>query len=111
MKSLLIRNFRLFKELRIDRLGQVNLVVGKNNSGKTCLLEALIVYATKANLDILYKLVSDREEDWSGIENGSLENSNFDIKHPFRFLFHGYRFPEEESGAIEIGPAENEKGD
>lgn len=109
MKSLLIRNFRLFKELKIDRLGRVNLVVGKNNSGKTCLLEALMVYATYADLDILHKLVSDREEDWGGLDLGSIKNSIFDIEHPFRFLFHGYRFPEEESGAIEIGPAEIEE--
>lgn len=109
MKSLLIRNFRLFKELKINRLGRVNLVVGKNNSGKTCLLEALMVYATYADLDVLYKLVADREEDWSGLETDHLNKSIFDIQHPFRFLFHGYRFPEKESGAIEIGPIEDEK--
>ncbi len=108
MKSLLIRNFRLFKDLKIDRLGQVNLVVGKNNSGKTCLLEALQVYATQASLDVLYKLVADREEDWSGVEGG-IQQSIFDIKHPFRFLFHGYRFSEGGTGTIEIGPVENEK--
>jgi hypothetical protein len=109
MKSLLIRNFRLFKELKIDRLGRVNLVVGKNNSGKTCLLEALLVYARNADPAILYKLVADREEDWSWIDNDRLEKSNFDIKHPFRFLFNDYRFPEAESGAIEIGPVEDER--
>ena len=36
-----IQNYRLFKDLKIDKLGQVNLIAGKNNTGKTALLEAL----------------------------------------------------------------------
>ncbi len=41
LNSLEIQNFRLFRHLRIERLGRVNLIVGQNNIGKTCLLEAL----------------------------------------------------------------------
>ena len=44
LDSLLIRNFRAFKELEVERLGRVNLVVGKNNVGKTSLLEAVMLY-------------------------------------------------------------------
>ncbi len=36
-----IQNYRLFKDLKIDKLAQVNLIAGKNNTGKTALLEAL----------------------------------------------------------------------
>lgn len=36
-----IRNFRLFDSLDIEHVGQVNLITGKNNCGKTTLLEAL----------------------------------------------------------------------
>ena len=39
-RDLRIRNFRAFDELEIKRLGRVNLIAGKNNSGKTSLLEA-----------------------------------------------------------------------
>ncbi|HNM44594.1 AAA family ATPase, partial [Plasticicumulans sp.] len=35
LDSLTIRNFRLFEDLTIERLGRVNLIVGKNNSGKS----------------------------------------------------------------------------
>lgn len=45
LDSLRIQNFRTFKDLTIDRLGRVNLIVGKNNVGKTALLEALWVWA------------------------------------------------------------------
>ena len=45
LDSLEIKNFRLFKHLEIERLGRVNLIVGKNGVGKTALLEG-----RKANL-------------------------------------------------------------
>lgn len=47
LNSLEVRNFRAFHDLKIERLGRVNLVVGKNNVGKTSLLEALQLYARK----------------------------------------------------------------
>ena len=43
LKSLRIRNYRAFRELRIDELSRINLVSGRNNSGKTTLLEALLM--------------------------------------------------------------------
>lgn len=42
-----IENFRLFKNLDIPKVGQVNLITGKNNSGKTTLLEALRIWANR----------------------------------------------------------------
>ena len=41
LKSLRIQNFRNLVDLKIDRLGRVNLFTGRNNSGKTSLLEAV----------------------------------------------------------------------
>jgi energy-coupling factor transporter ATP-binding protein EcfA2 len=42
-KSLHIERFRRLENLRLEELGSVNLLVGKNNSGKTSVLEALAV--------------------------------------------------------------------
>ena len=42
-KSLHIKRFRRLEDLRLDDLGAVNILVGKNNSGKTTVLEALAV--------------------------------------------------------------------
>ena len=39
--SLSIRNFRAFQSLDIEGLKRVNLFAGRNNSGKTSVLEAL----------------------------------------------------------------------
>ena len=41
LESLRVRNFRGFQDLRVERLGRINLIAGQNNSGKTALLEAL----------------------------------------------------------------------
>ena len=41
LKSLSIKNFRLFRELQIDTLNRINLISGENDTGKTALLEAL----------------------------------------------------------------------
>ena len=52
LDSLHIQNYRLFKDLKIEKLGQVNLISGKNNCGKTALLEALqIQYSAITGLD------------------------------------------------------------
>jgi len=49
LNSLEIRKFRGFQHLQIERLGRVNLIVGKNNVGKSNLLEALQMYARRAS--------------------------------------------------------------
>jgi len=47
-----VSNFRCFSRLRIDELGLVNLIAGKNNVGKTALLEALIVQSGAPNPEL-----------------------------------------------------------
>ncbi len=41
IQSFQIRNYRGFKDFKIDGLKRVNLITGSNNVGKTALLEAL----------------------------------------------------------------------
>jgi hypothetical protein len=43
-KSVRIQNFRQFKDLKLDGLAQINLITGKNNTGKTSLLESLFLF-------------------------------------------------------------------
>ena len=45
LESVRIRNFRGLKDLQIKGLGRINLFAGRNNSGKTALLEALSLLA------------------------------------------------------------------
>ncbi|HTB72939.1 MAG TPA: AAA family ATPase [Polyangiaceae bacterium] len=45
-----IENFRGFGKLELTCLGRVNLIVGKNNTGKTSLLEAITLLADPATI-------------------------------------------------------------
>ncbi|MEN8215981.1 MAG: AAA family ATPase [Pseudomonadota bacterium] len=104
LNSLYIKKFRLFKELKIERLRRVNLFVGKNNSGKTCLLEALHLYAKNASPDSLYQLISERGENWK--REGVLDEhcgSIPEMSNPLRYLFYNYQFPEVGKPGIEMG--------
>jgi hypothetical protein len=48
--SLAIENFRGFRELVLDSLQRVNLIVGSNDVGKTALLEAIFLLIGEANV-------------------------------------------------------------
>lgn len=49
MKSLYIKNYKNLRELSIDSLARVNLIVGCNNVGKSTLLEAVSIYLANGN--------------------------------------------------------------
>lgn len=49
LQSLKIENFKGFKELHFPCLKRVNLITGKNNTGKTGVLEALLLLIEGAN--------------------------------------------------------------
>jgi predicted ATPase len=62
LPSLEIKGFRSFRHLRIERLGRVNLIVGKNGVGKSSVLEALRLYATYAKVDTIDAILAERSE-------------------------------------------------
>ena len=64
-KNLRIRNFRAFGDLEIPRLGRINLVTGKNNSGKTSLLEALFLLCGAGNPQVALNANAFRGIDFS----------------------------------------------
>ena len=49
LKNIHVKNFRNLSDLTIDQLGRVNLFTGRNNSGKTTLLEALFLLVGAGN--------------------------------------------------------------
>ncbi len=62
LDSLEIKGYRCFEHLTIEKLGRVNLIVGKNNVGKTALLEALWIYARRGRIETLLNLLFLRDE-------------------------------------------------
>ena len=62
IESLAVENYRSFESYRIDRLATVNLLVGRNNCGKTSLLEAVDFVANKGGIGSLVRTAIRRNE-------------------------------------------------
>jgi hypothetical protein len=61
--SLSIERFRSLQQLKVEGLGRVNLVTGRNNTGKSSILEALRILASDASPSVLSRILRYREED------------------------------------------------
>lgn len=60
--SLEISGFRALADLKLQSLGSVNLITGKNNSGKSTLLEAIRILATGGAVRTFFDILDYREE-------------------------------------------------
>lgn len=60
LNSLEIRNYRNLRHLTIEKLGRVNLLVGKNNTGKTSVLEAVYLWVNNGRFDVIYEVLEGR---------------------------------------------------
>ena len=103
LASFQIQNFRAFQRLEIERLGQVNLIVGKNNVGKSTLLEALRLYAHQGASKLIAEILSLRDElNYTfRAEAESDEPSGLNVVR----LFYEPQNDEKISGSIKIGPS------
>jgi AAA15 family ATPase/GTPase len=68
-RSFTVRNFRGFEELAIDSFERINLLAGKNNVGKTALLEAIWIHHDANNPDLGLRVDSFRGLDVVDSEN------------------------------------------
>lgn len=102
LKSLHIKNFRSLEDFEVSRLGRVNLIVGKNNSGKSSVLEALRLYAGNANRELLETIAKEHDEKTE--LDGSEKKSSHDM--PFEAFFTGRKFPQDDTTEIMIGQSE-----
>lgn len=96
--SLSIENFRSLSSLTLPDLGRINLLVGKNNSGKTSVLEALRVLSNGGSIKTLLELAIEREDQ---IGSDNPEEDGF-IKQAISGIFHNRAI---DSRAIYIGDA------
>ena len=100
LESLEIKNFRILEDFRVPTLGKVNLIVGKNNLGKSSVLEALRIYAGNAQRELLKEIAEGHDETYRRRETEQIES---DMQFPFEDLFTGRRFLHDETLAISIG--------
>lgn len=90
VRKLTVERFRGFRALSISELGRVNLITGKNNTGKSSILDVLRILAHRASPRVIGEILSSREEvdfaesrDPSSIENLFLIGTLFN-GYPFR---------------------------
>jgi AAA15 family ATPase/GTPase len=105
LNSLEIRNFRNLKDLKVKSLGNVNLFTGKNNTGKSTLLEAIALYATKGELSFLYQLLNERGENYKQ-NDISKDATEINIKALSSF-FPNRSFGFDETEYLSIGQIDN----
>ncbi|MDR2756160.1 MAG: AAA family ATPase [Planctomycetaceae bacterium] len=103
LESLEIKNFRCLKDFKIPSLKRINLLTGKNNTGKSSILEAIAIYATKGNLRLITQLLNERGENIQRNEKNATEN-NLKI---FSSLFTDRKCGFDSTDVILIGGVEN----
>lgn len=86
-KSFRIQNFRGFRDLRLDDLARVNLIAGKNNTGKSALLEALYTYTGVYDSSMLLRIpVLERQS----FKSYRLEEGSELINPGWPLIFHNF---------------------
>jgi AAA15 family ATPase/GTPase len=97
LDSLKIKNFRALEDFEVSKLGRVNLIVGKNNSGKSSVLEALRIYASNAHQEVLEQIARTHDEKYFLDKNikESIEDS-----FPYEDLFTGRTFPKKDISIV-----------
>lgn len=91
----------MLEDFQVEKLGQVNLIVGKNNAGKSSVLEALRIYAGNANQRLLEELAQSHGEKYGfESEDGGFENESY----PFEDFFSGRKILKDNNIVIGSSP-------
>ncbi len=104
LHSLEIQNYRNLKHLTIERLGRVNLLIGKNNTGKTSVLEAIAIHINRGDIQFLLQLQTERGENY--VRNDVSESGGTEIINALRTLsamFSGRQIQFAQQNAILVG--------
>jgi ABC-type dipeptide/oligopeptide/nickel transport system ATPase subunit len=88
LDSLQVSNFRVFRHLEVARLGRVNLIVGKNNTGKSSLLEALFIYAREGHPAAIWDMLIARGESKTFKSLREIEMAGEQRALDIRYLLH-----------------------
>lgn len=87
--KLQVSRFRSLRNLSVGPFGRVNLITGKNNAGKSSLLEAIRILVTEGTPSTFYNILNYREE--SGAVSPEIEAGlSPDDTTSFSSLFSGF---------------------
>lgn len=98
LPSLSVKGLRGIVDLSIRRLGRVTLIAGKNGVGKTTVLDAIRIYASRGSNSVLTSILENREESIAVNDEDRREI----VAPDYVALFHGRRHSID--SCISIGP-------
>jgi len=81
LSSFQVQDFRCFKDIKLDQLARINLIGGKNNTGKTTLLEALFLSLGANNPELLIRVSIFR-----GVQQFKIDEAAL-FEGPWKWLF------------------------
>ena len=99
--DLSIQGFRGIADLHIPQLGRATLLTGKNNTGKTSILEALLLCTQNAEPNVVYSILESREE-YSRDADRETRSSDPNTLFHASAMFHGFPRLSEDFGPIII---------
>lgn len=108
MQSIELSNFKNFQHLKIDNLGSINLIVGRNNAGKSTLLEAISILASGANIGWMKNLLEIRG--LSSRISSTIEQPELIELENFGSLYYNRDYPKFKTDPIRI-TSRNKHGD
>lgn len=79
-KNIEIKNFRGIDHLKIDDFSRVNILLGQNSSGKSSVLECLLLMMGVSNPDLPQAINSIRSRNYSSFADLSYMFHNYDLK-------------------------------
>lgn len=89
IESLHVSGFKLFRDITLPGLGRLNLFIGENSSGKSCLLEAINSYAGQNPLTNILQAAGARSgrtlRSWDPVD---LTEEGTSFRHPVFDLLH-----------------------
>ncbi len=98
IRSVTIKGYRGLEYFEMDKLGRINLLVGKNNSGKSSVLEALYLLASGGSPRALSRILRGRGElTEADSQDDERPDRELDISH----LFFGHRLDPKYSVTVE----------
>ena len=89
VRKLTVERYRGFRELSINGFGRVNLITGKNNTGKSSILEVLRILVHRASPRVIEEILGHREEASFADSRHSSSGESLSL---IGTLFNGYPF-------------------
>ena len=89
IKDLYIENFRGFDKLKINNIKKINFLVGKNNCGKTSILETLMLILSESRINIIENIKAINRLAKNEVEIKTLFH-NFDYNNNINFNYNKY---------------------